>query len=149
MMKNCVEEIVFVEQVDAVYIAYQGDVGDFQSMYVVGEPPESAFGGDKEARRSLIEGHIRSTMAACLHGWWSAKSDNINPQLAQLAGIGGEFIAAPHGFCVRATRDGWSLFMIEYTSDSLSEAVISLIETGIGEPPVGVPDFVSFSKKSN
>jgi hypothetical protein len=114
---------------DVVYVAYQGDVTEFQSVYVVQEPTEES---------ELTKSHVLATMRACLAGWWATSENQV---LADASGHQGKYIAPVHGFVVRVTSTDWKVYDVEYTSDSLEEAVIRRIHNGTDEPPVPIPLF--------
>ena len=116
---------------EVVYFAYQGDISEFQTVYVTEEPIKE--------NKELTEAHILGAMRACLAGWWAASENKI---VADMARHKGKYIVQTHGFVVRITEQGWRAYDVEYTSESLSEAVVTQLPCEGLEPPIPLPLFV-------
>ena len=114
-----------MESAVAVYLAYQGDVNDFQAVHV---STESLPLNDDAVKLEAAE-----TMRACLRGWFAANGRFGSSLLS----------AVPSGFVCRITESGWVLFEVSFSDDSLeSMAVVQLDEDiEIATAPTGLPEF--------
>ena len=102
---------------NCVYIACQGDVGEYQSVHVREGVTED----------ETIETEIIQSMRACLVGWWSVEE---NKWLAELAKVKGKFVGVTSGLVIRATDSQWVVYEVAFTSDDLLEATVAEVDRG-------------------
>jgi hypothetical protein len=116
---------------DCVYIAYQGDVGEFQSVHV-----RSGVTNDE-----MIEKEIVGAMRACLTGWWLSSE---NKDLVDPSTVNGRFVCVLHGFVIRSTSSQWVVYQVDFTSDDLIEASVKEIEAGTDPSlmPTSLPNWM-------
>ena len=81
----------------AVYLAYQGDVNDFQSVHVSTE--------SLPLNEDAVKLEAAETMRACLRGWF-ASNERLGSSLLS---------ADPSGFVCRITESGWVLFEVSFS----------------------------------
>jgi hypothetical protein len=102
---------------NCVYVAYQGDVGEYQSAHV----------REGVTQDEMIESEVVQAMRACLLGWWSAAE---NKGLAVSLSENAKFVGLTSGFVVRATDSQWILYEVTFTSDDLLEATVVEADRG-------------------
>ena len=116
-----------------VYVAYQADCTEFQSVYIH---------QGIEIDDAMCESNVIKTARACLAGWWSASQ---NKELATAGS--GEIICLPSCFIVRMIGYDWQAYKVDFTSDDLTECVVAEINSNRKSPneaaPVAWPEFVT------
>ncbi len=119
---------------NAIYVAYQGDVTDFQSLRMADDLTDKAY----------IHRIATETMRACLVGWWSRHNTDTRRQLTD-DGVGFfEVGCVPSGFVVRVQADWWWVYEVTFDDDSLESADVELIESGTGQAPLDWLDHARF-----
>jgi len=102
---------------NCVYLAYQGDVSEYQTVHV----------REGITDNGCIEKEVIGAMRACLIGWWSASE---NKELAAYGSVNAKFVGVTSGFVVRATSSGWIVYDVRFTSDDLLEATVAEVDRG-------------------
>jgi hypothetical protein len=120
---------------DTVYVAYQVDGSDYQSLQIRKEPGEI---DSEKISLAVIE-----SAKSCLLGWWSRISSELNEALASAGEIEGNLIAYHACFVVRITKHGWDIYEVKFTSEDMTESVVVKMPVDGGELPVAWPLFLA------
>jgi hypothetical protein len=111
-----------------VYVAYQVDVDEYQSMHIRSE--RENIDSDE------ISTFVIDSAKSCMFGWWGSNLNESNL-------IESNLIANHACFVVRITKHEWQCYEVKFTSEELKEAVVVQLENDGEECPVSWPLFLA------
>lgn len=118
-----------------VYVAYQVDVDDCQSMHIRSERDD--------INTDEISTFVIDSAKSCMFGWWSRFSSNLNEALAKASGVESNLIANHACFVVRITKHEWQCYEVKFTSEELKESVVVELKNDGEECPISWPLFLA------